>query len=274
MRFHTDTPQATVIDVTPELAQMLLDSSPGNRKMRPWYINQLAASMKAGHWLVTNQGIGIDSNGQLRDAHHRLTACALHGVSFPSLIVWGLSPASYQVVDRGLIRSYADILGLPPTVAEPLRLATHIATSNGRPSSADCQPYIDAGLAAALQGVVQYCPTARKIFSSSPMKLAAAVTIINGEDPDYVLNQYRALVLCDFDSMSSASKALTKQVQEGKVSALGSAGTKDVLARGLIVFDKDRQHVSKIQVSDASREAATTFVKSTLNNAVAEYFAK
>jgi hypothetical protein len=273
VNFLSDTPQAAIIEVTPEIARQLLDSSPGNRRMRPWYINQLAASMKAGHWLVTNQGIGIDSNGQLRDAHHRLTASVNHGVSFLSLIVWGLSPDSYQVVDRGLVRSYADILNLPAPVAEPLRLGVGIATGNNRPSAPDMQPYRDAGLQSAIETVVQYCPTARKTFSSAPMKLAAAVTIMNGGDSNYVMNQYRALVLCDFDSMSQASKALTKQAQEGKVLSVGGNGSRDLIARALVVFDKDRQSVSKIQISDASRESSVALVRSVLNNAVAGYFA-
>ena len=277
MDFLSDTPQASVIEVTPELAQRLLNTSPGNRRMRSWYIDLLGAAMKSGDWLVTSQGIGIDSNGQLRDAHHRLTACERYQSPFSSVIAWGLSPSCYQVVDRGLLRSYSDILELPKTIAEAVRLGVFIALKQSRPSAADIQPVIDAGLAAALDALSKFCSTKKRYFSAAPVRLAAAVTIMNGGDAEYVNQQYRALVLADYDSMSAAAKALTRQVSQmagtgNNIS--GSAESKDKMARALKVFDKDRQHVSKIQISDADKDAAVEFVRSVLNRSVAEHFSK
>ena len=114
-------------------------------------------------------------------------------------------------------------------------------------------------------------------FSAAPVRLAAAVTIMNGGDAEYVNQQYRALVLADYDSMSAAAKALTRQVSQmagtgNNIS--GSAESKDKMARALKVFDKDRQHVSKIQISDADKDAAVEFVRSVLNRSVAEHFSK
>jgi hypothetical protein len=277
MVFLSNKPQASVIEVTPELARQLLDTSPGNRRMRSWYIDQLGAAMKNGDWLVTSQGIGIDNQGQLRDAHHRLTASVKHNVSFPSLVVWGLLPACYQVVDRGMLRSYSDILNLPKAVAEAVRLGAALATKNARPSAADIKPYIDAGLASALEALSKTCSTKVKYFSSAPVRLAAVATLMNGGDADYVYSQYRALVIADYDSMSSSSKALTRQVSQalGTGSGLsGSMDAKDKLARTLKVFDKDRQHLSKIQISDIDRDLAVEFVRSVLNKAIAENHGK
>lgn len=245
--------------------------------MRSWYIDLLGAAMKSGDWLVTSQGIGIDSNGQLRDAHHRLTACVRYQSPFSSVIAWGLSPSCYQVVDRGLLRSYSDILELPKTIAEAVRLGVFIALKQSRPSAADIQPFIDAGLAAALDALSKFCSTKKRYFSAAPVRLAAAVTIMNGGDAEYVNQQYRALVLADYDSMSAAAKALTRQVSQmagtgNNIS--GSAESKDKMARALKVFDKDRQHVSKIQISDADKDAAVEFVRSVLNRSVAEHFSK
>ena len=277
MDFLSDTPQASVVEVTPELAQQLIDTSPGNRRMRSWYIDQLGAAMKSGDWLVTSQGIGIDSNGQLRDAHHRLTACVYHQSPFPSVIAWGLHPDCYQVIDRGLARDYSDVLNQPKHIAEVLRLGTSICQKTTRPTAKQIQPYQEAGLASALDALNKCCPTRVKYFSSAPVRLAAAVTIMNGGDADYVNQQYKALVLADYDSMSSASKALTRQVTQASnigASVGGSNESKDKLARALKAFDKDCQYVSKIQISDASKDSAIEFVRSVLNNSVAEHFSK
>lgn len=277
MDFLSDTPRASVIQVTPELARQLLDKSPGNRRMRPWYIDQLGAAMKSGDWLVTSQGIGIDSNGQLRDAHHRLTACVSSQSSFPSVIAWGLHPHCYQVIDRGLARDYSDVLNEPKHIAEVLRLATSICHKTTHPTVKQIEPYQDAGLSSALDALHKCCPTKTKYYSSAPVRLAAVVTIMNGGDADYVNQQYKALVLADYDHMSSASKALTRQVTQScntGASVGGSNESKDKLARALKVFDKDCQYVSKIQISDASRDSAIEFVRSVLNRSVTEHFSK
>ena len=277
MDFLSDTPQASVIEVTPELAQRLLDTSPGNRRMRSWYIDQLGAAMKSGDWLVTSQGIGIDSNGQLRDAHHRLTACVRHQSPFPSVIAWGLPAACYQVIDRGLIRDYSDILNQPKLIAEVLRLGASICIRHSRPTAADILPYINTGIVSALDALNNYCSSKVRYYSSAPMRLAAVVTIMNGGDADYVNQQYKALVNADYDSMSSAAKALTRQVTQMSQTAGNSNGgneVRDRLARGVKVFDKDRQHVSKIQISDADKDAAVEFVRSVLNRSVAEHSSK
>ena len=100
---------------------------------------------------------------------------------------------------------------------------------------------------------------------------------MNGGDADYVNQQYKALVLADYDSMSSAAKALTRQVTQMSnigASVGGSNDAKDKLARSLKVFDKDRQYVSKIQISDADKDSAIEFVRSVLNNSVTEHFSK
>jgi hypothetical protein len=99
------------------------------------------------------------------------------------------------------------------------------------------------------------------------MKLAACITIMNGGDADFVLHQYRAMCCLDFDAMSKSAQALVRQVDSGKTRA---SDTREVLARGFRVFDKDRHGVSKIQISDADMDAAVELVRSVLRNSVCE----
>ena len=271
MEFLSNEPDSGFFDISPEKAAEILKTSPGNRRLRDWYVDLLASIMKRGDWMPTNKGIGIDRLGRLRDAHHTLTACVKSGVTIRTLVVWGLREDVYEVIDRGLIRDYGDILGVPRNIADVLRLGCSYVTGSNRPTPSEMRPYIKAGLEAAVEALNNACPGRVKYFSSAPVRLAACVTIMNGGDIDYVYNQYKALVTADYDAMSSASKALTRQVHGGvgsTVSKVKGVDTKDALARGLRVFDKDRANVSKIQVSPADQETAVEFVKSVLRNAV------
>jgi hypothetical protein len=125
------------------------------------------------------------------------------------------------------------------------------------------KPIMNSGLMDAAQSLIEFCGTTRKYFSSAPMKLAACITIMNGGDADYVLRQYRALCNLDFDAMSNSAKSLVRQVEIGKTR---SNETREVLARGMRVFDKSRHEINRVQVSNADIDAAVDLVRSVLRN--------
>lgn len=267
MKFAKQEPEATVMDITPATAKEMLETSPGNRRLRGWYVDLLAAAMKRGEWRVTSQGIGFDLLGRLRDAHHRLNACIQAGVSFRSVVVFGMRTDAYEVTDTGMLRTYADRLDEDRAVADVLRLGCAYALSTNKPTIDQMKPIIDAGLGDAARSLIEFCGSKRKYYASAPMKLAACITIINGGNADFVLQQYRALCSLDFETMSKSAQALVRQVDSGKSRAYN---TREVLARGFRVFDKDRHGVSKIQISDADIDAAVELVRSVLRNSVGE----
>jgi hypothetical protein len=262
----TNTPSATVMQITPRIAAAMLATSPGNRRLRGWYVDQLSAAMKRGEWRVTSQGIGMDVHGRLRDAHHRLNACVQSGVSFPSVVVIGLPEDAYQVTDVGMLRTYADRLDEDRRVSDVLRIGCMFALGTSQPTIDQMRPFIDAGLGASARALVEYYGAKRRYYSTAPIKLAACVTIMNGGDADYVMRQYRALCALEFDAMSNASQSLVRQVENGKTKA---SDPRDALARGFRVFDKDRAGVTRIQVSDADVDAAVDLVRAVLRNSVA-----
>ena len=49
MKFAKQKPEATVMDISPTLAKEMPETSPGNRRLRGWYVDLLAASMKRGN---------------------------------------------------------------------------------------------------------------------------------------------------------------------------------------------------------------------------------
>ena len=121
MNFAKQNPEATVMNITPAIAKEMLETSPGNRRLRGWYVDLLAAAMKRGEWRVTNNGIGFDILGRLRDRHHTLNAVVHSGVTITQVVVMGMPTDAYEVIDTGMLRTYADRLEEDRAVADVLR---------------------------------------------------------------------------------------------------------------------------------------------------------
>jgi hypothetical protein len=266
-KYIRKSPEAGVMEITPEIAKEMLDTSPGNRRLREWYVDLLAASMRRGEWRVTSQGIGFDELGRLRDAHHRLHGCIKSGVSFWSVVVLGLRVDAYEVTDIGITRTYSDRLNEKRDVADVLRLGCQYTLNCNKPSIDQMKPFLDSGFQDAAQALVEFCGTKRKFYSSAAIKLAACIEIMSGGDADYVLQQYKALCGLDFDQMSSSAKALVRQVENGKAKATDA---RETLARGLRVFNKEKQSISKIQVNEDDKFSATEFVRKVLKKSASE----
>ena len=267
MRFAKQKPEATVMDITPATAKEMLETSPGNRRLRGWYVDLLSAAMKRGEWRFTNNFIGFDIYGRLRDRHHTLNAVVQSGVTITSGVAMGMPVDAYEVIDTGILRTYSDRLEEPREVADVLRLGCQYALGATKPTISQMRPIIDAGLGDAARALIGFSASKRKYYATAPMKLAACITIMNGGNADFVLHQYRALCSLDFETMSKSAQALVRQVDSGKARA---NDTREVLARGFRVFDKDRHGVSKIQISDADIDAAVELVRSVLRNSVGE----
>lgn len=267
MKFAKQKPECTVMEITPALAKEMLDTSPGNRRLRGWYVTLLAGAMKRGEWRVTSQGIGFDVLGRLRDAHHRLNACIQSGVSFPSIVVFGMRTDAYEVTDTVIPRTYGDRLIEDSRIAQVLRLGCQYALGTAKPTIDQMRPIIEARIGDVARELIGFCGGTRKYFSSAPMKLAACITIMNGGNAEFVFRQYRALCHLDFENMSKSGQALVRQVKEGKSVA---ANSRETLARGLRVFDQDRSGITKIQISVGDIDAAVELVRSLLLSSVGE----
>lgn len=267
MKYARSKPESQIMEITPAVAQEMLATSAGNRRMRQWYIDLLAATMARGEWRLTNNGIGFDYLGRLRDRHHTLSAVVKSGVTITQVVVMGMQTNAYEVIDVGMLRTYADRLLEDRTVAEVLRLGCAFALNNQKPTIDQMRPIVDAGLGDAARSLIAHCGTKRRYFASAPIKLAACVAIMNGASADYVMAQYRALCSLDFEAMSKSAQALVRQVDSGKTQA---NNTREVLARGFRVFDKDRQGVTRIQVTEADADAAVELVRAVLRRSISE----
>lgn len=272
LNFKSATVRTFDLQVTPEMAEQMLMTSPGNRRIRKWHVDVLAGAMQRGQWKITHQGLAFDSTGALRDGHHRLNACKQSGVTVTFRVTVGIDPDSALAMDVGIVRSVSDSTGWDRRIAEPLRLATVIARSTHQPTTEQVYEIANGGLLVALQDLLDHCGSVRRYFTSAPMKLAAAATLMSRPNArTFVFHQYRALCLFDFDQMTPSAKALIRQVENNKAQ---SASVRDTLVRGLRVFDPDRAEIAKIMVNDGDISAATKFVQTLLLESIGELPAK
>lgn len=100
-------------DISPEAAQRYLDTSPGNRTVRAFKVDLYAEDMKAGAWTARGSDlIRFDTEGRLRDGHHRLKACVAANRSFPAYVQRNCTEQDIINVDTGASRSAGDVVKL------------------------------------------------------------------------------------------------------------------------------------------------------------------
>lgn len=259
--FKSSHENATILTITPQEAERLLSTSIGNRKMRDYYIHSLSDAIKRGEWLVTSQGIGIDENGCLRDGHHRLSACVKSGMPIRIAVITGLKAGAYEVTDTGVIRNIADRLSLNKSVAEILSLAARLYDSSTRPSSAQIRKIGESGLLDIAENLIEYCPNNRRYFSSAPIKLAACIKIMDGENSMFVKSQYKALCEADYDHMCISAKSLSRQADMN--GAHKKTESRAMLAKALKVFTQGKD-MEKMRMTDASISLAIDYVRSVI----------
>lgn len=102
--------EVEVVDITPDLAESLLEKNTLNRNVASYVVDKYARDMSAGEWKLNGQTIKIASTGRLLDGQHRLQASIKSGQSFPGMIVRGLDEKVFETFDLGARRSLADIL--------------------------------------------------------------------------------------------------------------------------------------------------------------------
>ena len=265
----TNIPQFHLINVTPQLACWFLERSTGNRgraegKIRPAMLRFLEHIIERGEWQACHQGGAIDWHGRLFDGHHRLTAISRQDATLPMWFKIGCNPEEDKAIDQGAIRSLSDITGVNRKITETIALAARIYNGSGRVTPGDIQQLSKGtNLQKCIELVCCTTTSCTKYFSSAPMKLAAAIRLMQGDNPEYILQQYKAMVLFDFDQMSNCSKSLVRQVSSN---GLKSSETYDTLSRGLIVFDPSKSNINRIQINDSVD--AARFVRVSLHNSL------
>lgn len=97
---------------TPHIAATFLKQNTLNRPVRERHVEFLAREMAEGRWVKNGETIKVAEDESILDGQHRLMACVDSGVSFDSVVVYGLRPEAFMTIDTGVARSGADVLKL------------------------------------------------------------------------------------------------------------------------------------------------------------------
>lgn len=260
--------QPRVID--PATAKRMLALSGGNRVLRPKTIDAYAAEMKAGNWMLTHQGIAFDISGRLIDGHHRLSAVCKSGVTVTMNVTYNMAEDAALCIDTGRARNMADQLRIPDREAALLNLALRIATKStvSRVKTRAVQQLLDTRMAAMSTQLLLRNGSARRVYSSAVMRLAAVVRVIEGEDIVWVLDTYDSFIKHDSSNLNAIQRSLQAQIARGSVRADGY--DHDLLARALKAFDKSYGSIPKMTIAKDELQDAPLRVKEAVEKCLAD----
>jgi hypothetical protein len=94
--------------ITPDVAEQLLKMNDNNRKVRVYRVSKYARAISLDDWGLTGQPIIIDWNGKLMDGQHRLMAVVETKASIWMLVVRGVDPKLFPLIDKGAARTAGD----------------------------------------------------------------------------------------------------------------------------------------------------------------------
>lgn len=112
-------------EITPKQAEAYLRKNLVNRPIRESKVKQYTRDMLSGRW---NEGSGdtirFNTDGELIDGQHRLTAVLKSGKTFKWLVVRGIDKKAQRTMDTGAPRSPADLLHMEQGISNaPLLVA-------------------------------------------------------------------------------------------------------------------------------------------------------
>lgn len=240
--------------ITPAAAQQLLERNTDNRPLRNTHVETLRLSFTRGEYRTTHQGIAFSKSGRLIDGQHRLTAISQcpAGMVFPMYVTTGADEEVFKLTDTGLRRNAGDLLGISQGLAAVCRYLAIIHNGHNTGVTADYLAPFVKRVTPLYEDLVFFCPTAQKTWSSSCIRAAAVVRMLEGEDRDYIKIVYHALVHAEFDAMPPVAQCLFRQHLDGKA----SLRSYDMFARALKVFDKSYSQLSKLQITDSANAVA------------------
>lgn len=258
-----------IVSVSPEWAEQVLEKqNTGNRQMRRWWSEAMAASMRRGEWITTHQGIAFTKDGRLLDGQHRLQAVVLSGITVSMVVFKNVPDEAFSALDIGVKRSIADSTGLSKKTAEACRLAAAIVFG-GTIVPDQVITVAAGGLAEVHDRLLIYCGSSSVYYSSAPIRLAACLLVMDGHKEGYVFNLYRKLVLQHTQDMPPVGHAFSRQVNTKSIKSTGS-GMLDALARGLKVLHPNNIALTKIQIGDGDSATAKSFARHIIRRSIAD----
>lgn len=254
----SDNWHTAVITVDPTTAEQLLEGNNGNRRIAPGTVARYAAAMRNGDWMTSSEPIVFSPSGRLLNGQHRLRAVVASGMPQRFLCMFGVDERVFSVMDRGKVRTLSDAHNVEKKLAEAARLLATIAYPNPASSAivVDSDFLRMVKILESPHAMLSTTTTTTAVFfSSAPARVAAMVRILAGEDPEWVCNMYRALVLVDTQRLPPVGGAAVAAVANGrwKASAGGQTSQHLALARAWGLFRKDGAARTRVPPADVEK---------------------
>lgn len=103
---------SVVTDLTPQMAAVLLERNPANRKIKHAKVQDYAHDIKQGAWKFNGEPIIIANDGLLNDGQHRCAAVLEAQKAIKVVMVFGVERDSRDTLDQGANRTAGDYLGI------------------------------------------------------------------------------------------------------------------------------------------------------------------
>lgn len=147
-----------VRNITPKIAEQLLDLNKLNRRIKESTISAYVKQMKAGKWRLTGESIKISNSKILLDGQHRLLAVVRSGATVPMLVISELEDEIFNVLDTGSLRTAGDVLSIAGIESPALSAASarfvlnynkgcYTSKSNNKadkPTNSEIQSFVEA----------------------------------------------------------------------------------------------------------------------------------
>jgi len=104
--------QATIETITTAKARKILRANSHNRNLRRMQVDNFAAMLKNGEWVLNGESIKLGVDGTLLDGQHRLEAVLAANTSMRTVVVRQLPVEAQDTVDTGRKRRLADLLAI------------------------------------------------------------------------------------------------------------------------------------------------------------------
>jgi hypothetical protein len=100
------------VELTPELADILLRRNDGNRHIRAAKLNQYISDIVADRWQLNGETLQVSREGELNNGQHRCAAVMAANKSMRTFIGFGFTRESRTTVDVGAARTAGDHLSV------------------------------------------------------------------------------------------------------------------------------------------------------------------
>ena len=254
---------SSVVMVDPVLASQWLAKNVGNnRKMRPWTVEVYADTMRRGEWQLTHQGVAFDSDGNLIDGQHRLSAIVEARVPVLMVVTFNAPPVSFAALDCGIKRSISDRLAMDPRLGAALASAEELCGSQRLSRTAShIQSMRESAFGAAVHGILDASnKTSKRLMSSTWVLIPAAVAVVEGEDLEWVCEQRRVLIAQDEERETPVASAFRRRFQERRAKAT-PIGNLDIVACALRVFERRSSEMKMFKLFSGWEDATHARVR-------------